>query len=208
MNRQNSHEPAFHAVDDHESLRRAVEILTAAFHDDPVMDWVCGAGISRQHLFEFVLPQFVPHGLTYVDPQGRGAAAWLGPGQALEWRYRVADIVKIIRGSGVSSLFKLLVSGSKLEKYHPREPHYYLFAIGARPECKGQGVGTALISHVLRTCDREEMPAYLENSKEENLQFYQGHGFRVSEKIRITSSAPPLWLMWREPRPSPMSEGV
>lgn len=200
MNRQNSHQAAFQTVEDDEGLGRAVAILTAAFHDDPIMDWVCGAGVSRQHLFEFVLPQFVPLGLTYTDPLGRGAAAWLGPGQALEWRYRLADIVKIVRASGLGSLFKLLVSGSKLEKYHPREPHYYLFAIGALPECKGQGVGTALISHVLRRCDREELPAYLENSKAENLPFYQGHGFRVTETVHLTSSAPPLWLMWREPR--------
>ena len=39
----------------------------------------------------------------------------------------------------------------------------------------------------------------LENSKEENLPFYRGHGFTVTKEIRFARSAPPLWLMWREP---------
>ena len=60
---------------------------------------------------------------------------------------------------------------------------------------------SALISRVLRKCDEENVPAYLENSKPENLDFYQGHGFEVIEKIHFAKSAPPVWLMWREPRP-------
>ena len=34
----------------------------------------------------------------------------------------------------------------------------------------------------------------------ENLRFYEGHGFKVMKEIRFAKSAPPLWLMWREPR--------
>ncbi len=74
-----------------------------------------------------------------------------------------------------------------------------LFAIGVTPQNKGKGIGSALIAHVLRKCDEEGMPAYLENSKPENLPFYEGHGFRVLKEIRFARSAPPLWLMWREP---------
>jgi ribosomal protein S18 acetylase RimI-like enzyme len=93
----------------------------------------------------------------------------------------------------------MLLSGMKTDRYHPKTPHYYLFAIGVRPDCKGQGIGTQLISHLLRQCDAQGMPAYLENSKEENLAFYEGHGFKVQQQIRFAKSAPPVWLMWREP---------
>jgi len=88
----------------------------------------------------------------------------------------------------------------KTEHYHPKTPHYYLFAIGVLPQCKGQGLGTKLIQEVLRRCDEEGVPAYLENSKEENLPFYEGHGFKVQRQIRFATSAPPLWLMWRDPQ--------
>ena len=58
------------------------------------------------------------------------------------------------------------------------------------------------MAHVLRKCDDENLPAYLENSKRENLAFYQGHGFEVVDQIQFARDAPPVWLMWREPRPA------
>ncbi len=42
--------------------------------------------------------------------------------------------------------------------------------------------------------------AYLENSKEQNLAFYQGHGFKVTRQISFSKHSPKLWLMWREPQ--------
>ena len=62
-------------------------------------------------------------------------------------------------------------------------------------------MGSQLISRVLRNCDDENVPAYLENSKADNLAFYQGHGFQVINEVRFARTAPPIWLMWREPRP-------
>ena len=179
--------------------QRAVDILTEAFHDDPVMNWSCNNPPSLAPFFEFTLPVFTPHGLSYIDPEGRGAAAWLGPNQKLKWPMTMSHVIKIWRLGGPRGVLRMLRSGAQTERYHPKAPHYYLFAIGVTPEAKGQGLGTKLISHVLRTCDDEGMPAYLENSKEVNLPFYEGHGFKVQKQIRFAKSAPRLWLMWREP---------
>jgi len=185
---------------DHSNLDEAVRILTAAFHDDPVMNWSCNYPPALTPFFEFTLPIFVPHGLTYMDAEGRGAACWLGPGETLQWPMELSSVFRIFRLGGLRGFYRMLLSGHHTEKNHPQEPHYYLFAIGVTPDNKGQGVGTQLIKEVLQTCDAEGMPAYLENSKEENLPFYLGHGFEVTREIRFAASAPPLWLMWRAPR--------
>ena len=177
----------------------AIRILAAAFRDDPVINWSCNNPRTLEDFFQFTLPVFIPHQLTYLDPQGRGAAAWLGPGQKLHWPYSLSSVITVLKLGGLTGLYRLLVSGMQTEKYHPKAPHYYLFAIGVTPGHKGQGIGTSLISHVLKQCDAEGVPAYLENSKEENLAFYQGHGFKVQQQIRFATSAPPVWLMWREP---------
>ncbi len=177
----------------------AVRILAEAFRDDPVINWSCNNPQTLESFFEFTLPVFIPHQLTYLDPQGRGGASWLGPRQKLHWPYSLSSIVKVLKLGGLTGLYRLLISGIKTEQYHPKTPHYYLFAIGVTPGHKGQGIGTSLISHVLRQCDAEGVPAYLENSKEENLAFYEGHGFKVQQQIRFAASAPPVWLMWREP---------
>lgn len=179
---------------------RAVDILARAFHDDPIMNWICPKPGFIPKMFELTLPVFLPHGLTYMAGEGKGVASWLGPGNKLEWPFSLANFWSMLRFSGVPSLYRFARSGMQTEKFHPRSPHYYLFAIGAPEEFRGQGIGTALITQVLRRCDAEGVPAYLENSKEANLAFYQGHGFEVQRKIQFARGAPPIWLMWREPR--------
>lgn len=189
---------AFIPVDEH-NTDRAIAILADAFHDDPVINWSFCDPPSLEPFFEFTLPVFIPHNLTYLDPQGRGAACWLGPEQALKWPMNLSSVRQVAGIGGARGLYRMMLSGLKTEHYHPKTPHYYLFAIGVTPENKGKGLGTGLISEMLRRCDEECMPAYLENSKEENLGFYQGHGFKVMKQIRFARSAPPLWLMWRDP---------
>jgi len=53
---------------------------------------------------------------------------------------------------------------------------------------------------VLERCDADAIPAYLESTKAENVGFYEGHGFRVTEEIEPPPDGPTLWCMWRDPR--------
>ncbi|MGL4564896.1 MAG: GNAT family N-acetyltransferase [Halioglobus sp.] len=181
--------------------QQAIDILVRAFHDDPVMLWMSGHPDFLRTFFNITLPIFLPHGLTYIEAQGRGAAAWLGPEQTLQWPVTAGNLWRMFKVCGVRGFIRFGRGGLATARFHPGEPHYYLFLIGTLPECKGQGIGSALIRHVLRKCDEENLPAYLENSKQDNLAFYRGHGFEVVDQIRFTRSAPPVWLMWREPRP-------
>lgn len=185
---------------DNDAMEVAIDILAQAFHDDPVMNWACNEPDDLRAFFRISLPPFIPQGLTYIDEQRRGAASWQGPDQRLHWPITFSTVAKVLRLGGVRAAYRLAIAGAKTERFHPTQAHYYLFAIGVVPEAKGQGLGSALISQVLRNCDEEGVPAYLENSKEENIDFYEGHGFEIMREVNITSSAPPLWLMWREPR--------
>ena len=178
----------------------AVDILARAFHDDPVMNWMsCNPDFIRT-FFNITLPVFLREGLTYTDAGGRGAAAWLGPKTKLRWPVTPTNLWRIAKVCGPRGLYRFGRSGLATARFHPSEPHYYLFLLGALPECQGQGIGSALISHVLRKCDDEILPAYLENSKPDNLAFYRGHGFEVVDEIQFAAGAPPVWLMWRQPR--------
>ncbi len=187
---------------DETNRNSALDILADAFSDDPVMNWSCNHPSTLVPFFEMTLQPFIPHGLSYLDPQHRGAAIWLGPDQVLKWPFSLGNIIKMLRHSGLKGAYRLALSGNATEKHHPKEPHYYLFAIGAKSQYRGKGVGSALISQMLRRCDQEGVPAYLENSKAENLAFYEGHGFEVMREIRFAPEAPPVWLMWRDPNAS------
>lgn len=177
----------------------AIDILARAFRDDPVMNWINHKPGFIRLMFEVTMPVFLPHGLTFMAPGASGVASWLGPDEKLKWPLQPSNVFKALKIGGIRCLYRFAISGLKTENYHPKEPHYYLFAIGAPPEFRGQGIGTALISRVLRKCDQEQVPAYLENSNPDNLPFYRGHGFEVLQKIAFAKDAPPLWLMWREP---------
>ena len=179
----------------------AVEVLADAFADDPVINWCTNYPSSIAPFFEITLQAFLPHKLTYLDPEERGAAAWLGPNEKVKYSYSLSNLAKMLKLAGATGSYRMALSGLTTEKHHPKTPHYYLFAIGATSANRGKGIGSQLISHILRRCDEEQMPAYLENSKEGNLGFYEGHGFKTIKIIRFAPNAPPLWLMWREPQP-------
>jgi ribosomal protein S18 acetylase RimI-like enzyme len=75
----------------------------------------------------------------------------------------------------------------------------YLSVLGTDPAAQGRGIGSALLAPVLRQCDEDGVPAYLESSKERNVAFYARHGFRVREELALPRG-PQMWLMWRDPR--------
>lgn len=82
---------------------------------------------------------------------------------------------------------------------HPREPHYYMFILGVKPEHQGRGTGTALMRPV-RPPDLRSRggPAYLEASAPRNRYLYARNGFEVVGETGLPGGGPPVWRMWRE----------
>jgi ribosomal protein S18 acetylase RimI-like enzyme len=85
-----------------------------------------------------------------------------------------------------------------IERHHPDDPHWYLSVIGVAPDRQGQGLGSALLGHVLARCDADRVHAYLETSNRRNLPLYRRHGFQVREQFDVPEG-PPIWTMWRDP---------
>lgn len=188
-----------------EEWRRLGEVLGAAFHDDPVWMWVCPDDRRRrEHLgaaFAQVIRSRVRSGWSWTTDGLQGGAVWAAPGH---WKSRPMDGVRaippMVRAIGRHGLRERLEALGRLERHHPREPHWYLEILAADPAMRGRGIGSALIAPMLERCDTEGLPAYLESSKEENLAFYGRFGFEVREVLEIAPSAPPMWAMWRDPR--------
>ena len=178
--------------------------LARAFDDDPVMSWFFPhaerrAGRNRR-FFAMRLRQLLPHGETYTVDGAAGAALWAAPdrwrvGRVEEVRMAVALLPALWRRLG-----PVLQGVEAIERAHPETPHYYLAVLGTDPDAQGRGIGSALLQPTLESCDRDDVPAYLESSKERNVDFYARHGFRVLEELRLPEG-PPVWPMWREPRP-------
>lgn len=178
---------------------RAATLLARAFRNDPIMNWLCPNIDFLPQLFGVGVPVFREQGISYKAAADQGVALWMPPGRKAHWPGGLLGLLKFVEVGGWRGLYRLALSGAKLERAHPKTPHYYLFAIGIAPEAEGQGVGSELIAHVLQRCDQERVPAYLENSNPRNLTFYRKHGFQVMREFRPTRHSPTMWLMWREP---------
>lgn len=205
---------AGHDVTDHarpvrvarsEEWRSLGRVLGAAFHDDPVWCWVCPDARRRErHLgaaFAQVIRRRVHNSWAWTTEGQLGAAVWAAPGN---WKTRPADsmriVVPMLRAIGFGGIGSRLAALSSIESKHPSEPHWYLEILGADPQMRGRGIGSALLAPMIDRCDETGLPAYLESSKAENLPFYRRFGFEVTEEFQLAPDAPTMWGMWREPR--------
>jgi len=175
--------------------------LARAFQEDPVMSWLLPD--ARQRAARLL--DFWRHALGglhgryasfFTTSSLSGVAVWDPPGR---WKVSLWQMIRFgpafVRVFRTNCLRSLALLNS-VERHHPREPHYYLFAIGTEPVHQGCGVGTALLAPMLATCDAEGMPAYLESSNLRNVPFYQRSGFQVMREIRVPEG-PAITLMRR-----------
>jgi ribosomal protein S18 acetylase RimI-like enzyme len=191
--------------DDREAV---VVVLSHAFAEDPLVRWFLppreGGADRLARFFRVTLARDVlPYGEAHVaehDGAIVGAALWRRPG---EWnttgRRQLLDLPWWLGVFG-RDLLRAGTGLDTMKAVHPVAPHWYLPTIGVDPGAQGLGVGSALLEVILRRCDADRTPAYLESSKSRNIGFYERHGFTVSEERRLPNG-PPFWPMWRDPRP-------
>jgi ribosomal protein S18 acetylase RimI-like enzyme len=182
---------------------RLREVLGRAFATDPVLDWVLRSDAGRDaavaFLFRLTLDLAMPLGHVYTTADGSAAALWSPPGRLYAGGARQAwRLPGFLRAVGIRRLGRVLPAIVTLGARHPRRPHWYLSDLAVDPPAQGRGLGSALLRDRLAVCDRDAVPAYLENSNPRNTPLYERHGFRALEEVRMGGDGPPVLLMWRE----------
>jgi GNAT superfamily N-acetyltransferase len=181
------------------------QLLGRSFHDDPVWSWVAPVQRRRErHLgaaFGGLIRNACRRGDVWTTADRSGAAVWLPPDG---WRTTRGEMLRMAvpmgRTIGFPLAFDRISTLEAMDAHHPTEPHWYLLLLGADPDRRGQGIGSALLAPMLERCDAEGLPAYLESSNELNVPLYHRFGFEVTEEYRLAPDSPPLWAMWRTPR--------
>lgn len=180
----------------------AAQILGRAFVRDPVLKAFVGEGQAARMARYFELECDVAlagYGEVWLDDDGVGAALWRRPGgypEPLSIQLRMLPrYLRLFPRQFVRASRSL----NALARLHPREPHWYLFAVGVLPEATGEGRGTALLEPVLQRCDAERLPAYLEASSEDNARLYTRLGFERRDEVEVLDGVR-VRPMWREPR--------
>lgn len=183
----------------------AGKTLARAFATDPMWEFLTEHRFARFEslsvaFFAAEVRNHLRHVGSMVTDDVRSVALWGPPGN---WKTTYRDIVRLFPSSlhlFGSNVIRALVTLDAVDRLHPTEPHWYLGFLGTDPDFQGRGYGSAVLRPVLERCDLEGLPAYLESSKEQNVPFYERHGFEVTGTIDLAKGAGPrVWLMWREP---------
>ena len=179
---------------------RAVATVALAFASDPMMRWSFPDPDRYFEIARDFIDAFGGHAVEHGGAdQALGFAAvalWLPPGVRPDGEAMGA----IIEGNMPSERMK---DGAglteQMNRFHPKEPHWYLPLIGTDPAHQGKGFGTALLEYAMQRCDRDRLPAYLESSNAKNVPLYERFGFKIMGTIQQGSS-PPLIPMFRTVR--------
>jgi hypothetical protein len=181
-----------------DDLAELQDVLMQAFADDPHLAWLYpDHGEARRTWFRIALEAGRRRGHTYRSTDGTGVAIWSPPGvNSLSRADGDALYENMAEHHGEAGTVRLDAIATARSTFHPSEPHFYLLTLGVATP--GGGAGGALIAPVLRTCDEQGWPAYLESSAPRNVTFYERQGFTALHEI-VVEGGPPLLGMWRAP---------
>ncbi len=180
-------------------------MLARAFLDDPVASWAWPPDALRPRALErfqaIRIRQLIGEQEVWTNEELTCAALWAPPEL---WRSTLAETAALLPCFAHPRLLPrvplVALGWLGLERKHPaKPPHFYLAVLGTDPDRQGHGLGSLLMRPVLEQCDADGVGAFLESSKERNIDFYARHGFRVVEEVRLLRG-PSMWKMWRDPR--------
>ena len=182
------------------------EMMSRAFHDDPVMRWVVPRAARRprrlRRLYEAIVRyEGVPLGATDVAIFAGavvGAAVWRPPRRSMTpWQaVRFALSCGWALGTDIP---RMTAMGRSVFRGYPRQPHWYLQLLAVDPDTQGSGVGTELVRRGLERVDRDGAVAYLETTQG-NLAFYDRLGFPAVGEIAMPRGCASQFRLLRSAR--------
>jgi GNAT superfamily N-acetyltransferase len=181
-----------------------VRLLDEAFQDDPVSGWIFPGAEYRRATHHKLMAAFTDavfaDGRIDLAEDGAACALWLsvpGEAHAAEGEDEAVGLRELVDPDNerVETIARLMAEG------HPAgRAHEYLWMIAVTPARQGEGLGAALIRHVLERCDHEGLPAYLEASSERSTKLYERLGYEFTDSTLDLPDGPRMYPMWREPR--------
>jgi ribosomal protein S18 acetylase RimI-like enzyme len=186
-------------------LDEASAVLARAFFDDPAWVWLLPDAGRRARLLPWLFRMgFDITAAEVYATEGPvlGAARWLAPGRA---PMRVGATLRALVTTPLrlgSTTPQFLAYGRAVEALRAEAtsgPHWYLAGIGVDPGARRRGIGGALLAPGIAASERDGVPAVLLTNSEQNLSFYEAHGFRIVREDDTPQDGPHAWAMVRRP---------
>ncbi len=187
---------------DPSDLAEVTASISDAFMDDPLMSWALPDADSRLDRLAGLFGYLAEHRYLALGQSvvaDGGAALWLPEGADDDdfWEAHGPAFTAAMGGESE----RLGAMSEAMDAHHPHDPHRYLMAIGVHRSNQGRGLGGEMLDFALADVDAAGEAAYLEATSPQSRALYQRHGFIDLGEFTV-ADGPPLWPMWREPRPS------
>lgn len=192
-------------------LPEIVEVLTDAFADEEQFRWLQPDDATRRlltrALFEgsarYLYPARRGAMVAVADGVIVGCALWAAPGAwKARWWQQLRAAPAMLRAAAPKALREFGDRGTRLTSAlnaaHPTQPHWYLAALGIRPEWQGRGVGRLLLTAGQERCRKDGLPAYLE-CRDVLVPYYARFGFRPVVSVDVPAGSPAQTGMLADP---------
>ena len=184
-------------------LKKAVNVITNAFSEDSMWKEVFDEEDKNRVLTEVMVRFCLKYGNVLATSDNLEGVMAIAPHDKEMTTLRV-----ILSGSFFLSM-KISKEAKKMEilskaveeakKSLNLDPHIHLLIMGVSQEFQGKGFGKKLLRALIEKAQTEKKSLYLETQKEENITFYEKHGFSVKKKIMLPEPLNlPMWLMLKD----------
>lgn len=215
-----------------EDVDAGAAVIARAFHADPVLRVVLPDPEERERFAAWFAAWQVRTAVPYASVWGvevagelAGVAVWrppsVSPGSAGATFASVRSLPEVAPSLlGVpprmlralvgepGQLLRLLTTDSRARRIGGAGRAWYLAYLAVLPEHQGQGLARQLLDHVLRRCDEDGLPAWLETTDPANPPRYERFGFQTVHQVPAGDRLPGVWVMRREPTPAPGPESA
>jgi ribosomal protein S18 acetylase RimI-like enzyme len=172
----------------------AASTLAEAFRDDPLMHILAPDEKRRVDVGPWFFGAAIKYGLRYdgevsCNEDASAAAIWFPPGHTDLSPFRMlrAGMGAMPFKAGINGTIRFFKALPVTEEFHKAVdgPHWYLMAIGTKPDVQGTGLGSALVELGTAQADKAKIPCYLETGTESNVAFYRKRGFEVTGQAEV-----------------------
>lgn len=186
----------------------AVDVLTAAFMNDPLFLFVVPDERERRRWLPYLMRSLIAYNSLQqdsrvsLDENGRITGVCLaGPYPPPAWQEFMLNLRVALRPwpwePKLGPLLKIGKFSDIWKEMHWKAPHWYVYIIGVAPEHQRKGLGRILMRDMIERATTAAHPVYLETQTESNVPFYRALGFDVTEHHRPFEDGPGTWGMFR-----------
>lgn len=177
--------------------REAVEVLSLAFHDYPVMRFVVGGEgdyyeSGLRHLVELFTATRFPRGHPVIGLRSAAGelvgVASLDPPERLPDNSGTRALDRRKRAAlGEAAVARLESFESAEDHMLPNEPHYYLGMLGVLPSVQGTGMAKLLLDavHEISRLDPLSTGVALTTELPQNVELYEYFGYLSTGKVEF-----------------------